>query len=105
MVTLDGVGPVQTERRPAVTGDSFFSVVKNIESVIEADIPLTISVNADSHNIKQLPALADFIIAKGWHSLPQVTIVVSHIIQSLDKSYPHILEPIEAAQTMVELHR
>ncbi|MBU7000450.1 MAG: radical SAM protein [Theionarchaea archaeon] len=105
MVTLDGVEPVQNFRRPSVKGPSFATVVRSIEGVIEAGIPVTISVNADAQNVESLPELADFFMEKGWHDLPSVHITVSHIMQSLDKTYPYILEPNDAAQKMVELYR
>jgi uncharacterized protein len=105
MITLDGCGPVQNSRRPAAGNrPSFDTVVESIEHVIELDIPLTISVNADAQNIGGLPDFADFIISKGWHTLKNVDIVVSHIMQSLDKKYPYIIGPKEAAQKMVELY-
>lgn len=105
MITLDGIDQVQNERRPAVRGNSFSRVVESIERVIEEGTPLTISVNADSQNVDYLPQLAEFITSKGWHTLPTVTITVSHIMQSLDRSYPHVLEPRDAAQKMVALYR
>ena len=106
MITLDGIEPVQNSRRPQPgRSNSFNKVVENISYVIGLGKPLTVSVNADAHNINELPALADFIISKGWHKKDNAEFVVSHIMQSLDRSYPYILEPKEAAKKMVELYR
>lgn len=106
MITLDGIEPVQNTRRPKPgKKDSFTAVVEAIEYVTERGIPLIISVNADAHNMDSLPALADFFISKGWHKEKNTEIMVSHIMQSLDKKYSHIAEPREAARKMVELYR
>ncbi|MBU7013935.1 MAG: radical SAM protein [Theionarchaea archaeon] len=105
IVTLDGVEPVQNFRRPSVGGPSFSTVIRSIERVIETGTPVTISVNADAQNVESLPELADFFIEKGWHTHPSVHIAVSHILQPLDRTYPYMLEPKDAAQKMVELHQ
>lgn len=106
MITLDGIERVQNVRRPRPgKKDSFTAVIEAIEHVTERGIPLIVSVNADAHNMDELPALADFFISKGWDNKKNVEIVVSHIMQSLDRSYPYIAEPREAAKRMVALYR
>ena len=103
-VTLDGLAPVQNFRRPS-SRDSFSTVVRNIEYTLEKGVPLVISINVDMQNITELPQFADFLIEKGWHENSRVTFELSHIIQPLDKNYPYLLEPVEAATKMVNLFK
>jgi uncharacterized protein len=103
-VTLDGLSPVQNVRRPAVSKESFKTVVKNIEYTINMGVPLTLSINVDSQNMDELPQFADFLISKGWHNNANVAFELSHIMQSLDKEYS-IVEPLEAAIKMVNLYK
>lgn len=104
-VTLDGLAPVHNFRRPSPRKESFTSVVEAVEYVIKKDVPVTLSINADLHNIDNLPEFADFLISKGWHTNPNVSFELSHIIPPLDKDYPYMVEPLEAARKMVELYR
>lgn len=66
-VTLDGSKEVHDKRRIFPDGSgSFDRIVKGIDDVLEAGIPVVIRVNIDLQNIRNLPELAHFVTEKGW---------------------------------------
>jgi len=70
-VTLDGPADMHNLRRP-LTGNrpTFNQVVEGIDAALAAKIPVNLRVVVDRQNLKTLPELADFAIARGWTTNP-----------------------------------
>jgi uncharacterized protein len=71
-VTLDGPGSVHDARRPHGNGSATFErIVRGIDAMVAATIPVNLRVVVDRSNLPSLPALARFAEGKGWLDLPQ----------------------------------
>lgn len=71
-VTLDGPEPMHDERRIHATGrGTFANVVRGVDALVAAGIPVNLRVVADAHNLPSLPALADVAAEHGWLDLPE----------------------------------
>ncbi len=71
-VTLDGPREVHDRRRPLKGGGGTFDpIVDGVDRLLEGNIPVNLRVVLDRENIHQLPALADFAIARGWTRHPR----------------------------------
>jgi len=66
-VTLDGMKEIHDKRRPLKGGGGTFDlIVKNIDSLLENNIPINLRMVVDKDNVDDLPKLAQFAIDKGW---------------------------------------
>jgi len=66
-VTLDGPEPVHNARRPLKGNQGTFNQIsKGIDAAMEAGFPVNLRVVLDRNNIESLPALASYVIDKGW---------------------------------------
>jgi uncharacterized protein len=70
-VTLDGPPAVHDGRRPHAGGGATFDrIVRGLDALVAAKIPINLRVVVDRANLTALPELARFIEAKGWLDLP-----------------------------------
>ncbi len=70
-VTLDGPTSIHDMRRPLKGGGPTFDrIVKGIDTVLSLGMTVNLRVVIDRENIGQLPALAQFAIAKEWTNKP-----------------------------------
>jgi len=71
-VTLDGPAVIHDARRLHKTGGGTFErIVRGIDALVEARIPVNLRVVADKENLPTLPALAEVALAHGWLDLPE----------------------------------
>jgi uncharacterized protein len=71
-VTLDGPRAVHDARRPhGKGGASFERIVRGIDAVVAAKIPVNLRVVIDRTNLPALPELAGFAESRGWLDLPE----------------------------------
>ena len=71
-VTLDGPPDVQDRRRPHASGAGTFDrVVRGIDALVAASVPVNLRVVVDKENVGALPALAGLAAARGWLDLPE----------------------------------
>jgi uncharacterized protein len=70
-VTLDGPRAVHDRRRPHASGGGTFDrIVRGIDALVAAGVPVNLRVVADRENLDVLPQLAALAAAKGWLDLP-----------------------------------
>jgi uncharacterized protein len=70
-VTLDGPRSVHDARRPHAGGGATFArIVRGIDAMVAAQIPVNLRVVVDRANLPSLPELARFAEGKGWLGLP-----------------------------------
>ena len=70
-VTLDGPRAVHDRRRPHASGAGTFDrIVRGIDALVAAGVPVNLRVVADRENLDALPELAALAQAKGWLDLP-----------------------------------
>ena len=71
-VTLDGPAPVHDARRPHGSGRGTFDrIVRGIDVLVAAQVPVNLRVVADRENLPALPALARLAEARGWLDLQE----------------------------------
>jgi uncharacterized protein len=71
-VTLDGPQVVHDARRPHGNGGATFErIVRGIDAMVAAKIPVNMRIVVDRTNLPTLPELARFAEGKGWLALPQ----------------------------------
>lgn len=71
-VTLDGPGPIHDARRPHGSGRGTFErIVRGIDALVAAQVPVNLRVVADRENLPALPDLARLAEARGWLELPE----------------------------------
>jgi uncharacterized protein len=71
-VTLDGPAAVHDARRPHGSGRGTFErVVRGVDALVAAEVPVNLRVVADRENLPALPALARLAEARGWLDLPE----------------------------------
>jgi uncharacterized protein len=71
-VTLDGPAAVHDARRPHRSGAGTFDrIVRGIDALVAAGVPVNLRVVADRENLPALPALARLAEARGWLALPE----------------------------------
>jgi uncharacterized protein len=71
-VTLDGPRSVHDARRPHGNGGATFErIVRGIDALVAAKIPVNLRVVVDRANLPSLPELARFAQDKGWLDLPE----------------------------------
>jgi uncharacterized protein len=70
-VTLDGPEQLHNIRRPLKGGGSTFErIAAGIDKALQHGLTINLRVVVDRQNISQLPALAQFVIDKGWTKHP-----------------------------------
>jgi uncharacterized protein len=70
-VTLDGPQAIHDARRPHGNGSATFDrIVRGIDAVVAAKIPVNLRIVVDRSNLPALPDLARFADRKGWLDLP-----------------------------------
>jgi uncharacterized protein len=68
-ITLDGVGPIHDQRRPAANRVSTFNqIVSNIGLALSRQVAVGLRVNVDRANQGALDSLNSLIDREGWHS-------------------------------------
>ena len=71
-VTLDGPRAVHDARRPHGNGGATFErIVRGIDAMVAAKIPVNLRIVVDRANLPSLPELARFAEDKGWLDLPE----------------------------------
>jgi uncharacterized protein len=71
-VTLDGPQAVHDARRPHGSGGATFErIVRGIDAMVSAKIPVNMRIVVDRTNLPALPELARFAESKGWLALSQ----------------------------------
>jgi uncharacterized protein len=71
-VTLDGPQTIHDARRPHGNGSATFDrIVRGIDAVVAAKIPVNLRIVVDRSNLPTLPDLARFAEGKGWLALPE----------------------------------
>jgi uncharacterized protein len=71
-VTLDGPATIHDARRPHGSGrGSFDRIVRGLDALVAAQVPVNLRVVADRENLPSLPALARLAEARGWLDLPE----------------------------------
>lgn len=71
-VTLDGPRQVHDARRPHGNGGATFErIVRGIDALLAAKLPVNLRVVVDRANLPSLPELARFVEGKGWLDLSE----------------------------------
>lgn len=71
-VTLDGPPELHDRRRPHGSGrGTFAAIVRGIDALVEARVPVNLRVVVDRENLEALPALAAIAEERGWLDLPE----------------------------------
>jgi uncharacterized protein len=71
-VTLDGPAPIHDARRPHGSGRGTFErILRGVDALVAAKVPVNLRVVADRENLPSLPALANVALARGWLDLPE----------------------------------
>lgn len=71
-VTLDGPPSVHDARRPhAKAGATFERIVRGVDALVAAQVPVNLRVVVDKANLPSLPELARLAESKGWLDLPE----------------------------------
>ncbi len=71
-VTLDGPAPIHDARRPHGSGRGTFDrILRGLDALVAARVPVNLRVVADRENLPSLPALARLAESHGWLDLPE----------------------------------
>jgi uncharacterized protein len=71
-VTLDGPAAIHDARRPHGSGRGTFDrIVRGVDALVAAKVPVNLRVVADRDNLPALPALARLAGERGWLDLPE----------------------------------
>lgn len=71
-VTIDGPAAVHDARRPHGSGRGTFDrVVRGVDALVAAKVPVNLRVVADRENLPTLPSLARLAEEHGWLDLPE----------------------------------
>jgi len=71
-VTIDGPAAVHDARRPHGSGRGTFDrIVRGVDALVAAKVPVNLRVVADRDNLPALPALARLAGERGWLDLPE----------------------------------
>ncbi len=71
-VTIDGPAAIHDARRPHASGAGTFErIVRGVDALVAAKVPVNLRVVADRDNLPALPALAALAEAHGWLDLPE----------------------------------
>lgn len=76
-VTIDGPMDIHNKRRMYKSGDGTFNkIVKNVEHLLEVNLPVNVRINVDQDNINHLPELIEFMEERGWVLYPKFSCYV-----------------------------
>lgn len=71
-VTLDGPAAIHDARRPHRSGrGTFEAIVRGVDGLVAAGVPVNLRVVVDRDNLPALPALARIAERRGWLDLPE----------------------------------
>jgi uncharacterized protein len=71
-VTIDGPAAIHDARRPHGSGRGTFArIVRGVDALVAAQVPVNLRVVADRENLPGLPALARLADERGWLALPE----------------------------------
>ncbi|HYO12909.1 MAG TPA: radical SAM protein [Thermoanaerobaculia bacterium] len=70
-ITVDGPPREHDKRRVYADGSgSYERIAANITMALELGVAVSVRLNVDRHNLADLPAVADEIVARGWDRCP-----------------------------------
>jgi uncharacterized protein len=105
-VTLDGTGPMHDSRRKlGNNGPTFHQIVRNIDTCLQKDIAINLRMVVDDENINELPALANFAIARGWtsHQLFKTQIGRNYELHYCQKGNTQLLDRLSLYTKLLDL--
>ncbi|HAX79922.1 MAG TPA: radical SAM protein [Cyanobacteria bacterium UBA11372] len=86
-ITLDGTPDEHDKRRIYADGSgSFEKIARNITMALDLGVAVSVRMNIDRNNIKQLPELADEMIARNWHNYNNFSAYTAPIHVSNEKT-------------------
>jgi len=106
-VTLDGSPEAHDQRRIYADGrGSFERIANNITMALKRGVVISIRVNVDRSNLRQLPILADIFHERGWDRYAKTfsayTAVLRHENEKQDKTVIMNTWDLEQAQDSIE---
>lgn len=106
-ITLDGPKDVHDQRRGYAGGQgSFEQVVEGVDAALELGVSVRVRINVDAHNIDALPALADYLIGKGWLDDERFEATLAPVTDHHGRTdMPHFLSEDQLAERIVEMRR
>ncbi|MFZ0774535.1 MAG: radical SAM protein [Candidatus Sulfotelmatobacter sp.] len=76
-ITLDGPQEIHDRRRPFRGGmGSFEGIRKNVQQLLELDLPVTVRINVDNDNVQFLAELVEFLDQQGWNLFPNFSFYI-----------------------------
>jgi uncharacterized protein len=109
-VTLDGTASMHNIRRRLRSGEpTFEKIVKGIDKVLKAGMPVNLRMVVDRENINLLPELAKFAVQKGWTRNPLFKTQLGrnyelHYCQDVPEKLMNRVELWEQVYQLVLLH-
>ncbi len=86
-ITLDGPPREHDQRRIYADGSGTFErIASNITMALELGTQISVRLNVDRNNIAELPAVADEMVARGWHRFENFSSYTAPINPSNDKT-------------------
>lgn len=78
LITIDGPAEMHNIRRPLTDGgNTFDTIITNIEQIIDIFHSITIRVNVDKQNIDTIPKLINFLDEKKFSSINNLSLVIA----------------------------
>ncbi|MBV9852062.1 MAG: SPASM domain-containing protein [Armatimonadetes bacterium] len=108
-VTLDGPRAVHDARRHRLGGQGTFDeIVRGVDLLLSLGIDVDLRVNLDAANVDALPALVDFLHAKGWPAHPAFALALAPVTVHGEaggcrSKYDRALSELELARRVVAL--
>ena len=86
-VTLDGTPSVHDGRKKTLSREgTYHKIVEGVEKACTAGIPVSVKVNIDPDNVKDLPHLVDQFRSYGWTDNEKITLGLARVRETLEYS-------------------